>query len=87
MTDKEQERYARVKPESRSRPVEGFVGVVQDALKSKGCEKCKQTAKTVSVAGLKVARSALDSLISTVEKRSEKKKESDASGSRKIEIE
>ena len=87
MTEEEQERYASVEPESRSRPVEGFVGVVQDALKSKGCKKCKQTAKTVSVAGLKVARSALDSLIDTVEKRSEKKKESSEGGSRKIEIE
>jgi len=87
MTEKKGKERATVEPEDRSRAVEGFVGVVEDALKSKRCKKCKQAAKTVSVAGLKVARSALDSLIDTVEKRSEKKTESDKGGSRKIEIE
>ena len=88
MTEEKKEEKATVEPESRSRALEGFVGMMEDALQSEKGKKCGRAAKTVSVAGLKVARSALDSLIQTVEKRSEKKKaESDEGGSRKIEIE
>ena len=73
MTEADKEQGATVEPESRSRAVNGFLGVVEDALHSKKGKQCCRVAKSASVAGLKVARSALDSLIDTVEKRSEKK--------------
>ena len=87
MTEEEKQEKANVEPESRSRAVDGFFGVVEDALKSEKGKKCRKVAKSASVAGLKVARSALDSLIDTVEKRSEKKKKSGEGSSSKIEIE
>jgi len=87
MTEEKNEEKATVEPGSRSRALEGFVGMMEDALHSEKGRQCGRAAKTVSVAGLKVARSALDSLIDTVEKRSEKKKDSGEGGSRKIEIE
>ena len=61
MTESEKEEKARVEPESRSRAVDGFLGVVEDALKSEKGKKCRRAAKGASVAGLKVARPALDS--------------------------
>ena len=97
--EKEKEEEATVEPEPRSRALDGAIGMMEDAMKSEQAEQYKRMAKDVAksagVAGLKVARSALDSLIERAEKKkSDKEKEGDETGggrskgkSRKIDIE